>query len=217
MNKLLSILGLSTLLLFANCGDDDVPPAENDEEVIDRVTLTFTPTGGTPLEFVAVDPDGEGVNGFDIPTIALDENTVYILTMSLENTATLEDITEEIQEEATAHQFFFSWTGSLFESPTGLGNYADDGAGVGPYGADGGNVNYDDNETDYQTEADEDGVSPRADFPVGLQTIWETGAASTVQESFRVVLKHQPGQKVLGVSSNIGSTDLDLTFPLEVQ
>ncbi|MBV6646441.1 MAG: hypothetical protein KI790_13380 [Cyclobacteriaceae bacterium] len=205
-------------MLFVSCSDDDDPPKENEEEVITDVTLTFTPAGGgSPLTFTATDPDGEGVQ--DIRPdgdIALAPNTTYTLNITLFNDIEVEDVTEEIQNEATAHQFFFAWTGDIFENPTGSGNYGDDGLSQGPYGGFSGTVIYADVETDYQTEPDDDGVSPR-DLPVGLETTWMTGDATTDDEQFRVVLKHQPAEKNANSNSNTGEVDVSLIWDIQIQ
>lgn len=217
LNYVLSI-GLSFGILFISaCSDDDAPPAENEEEIITDITLTFAPQNGSEeVVALAVDPDGEGPQDIEVQAdIVLEPNTLYILSIDLQNSVEGESITEEIQEEATAHQFFFAWTGEIFESPNGLGNYLDDGTGNGPYG-NGVAINYNDVETDYQTSADEDGVGPR-DLPVGLSTIWETTAATIADEQFRIVLKHQPGQKSASSGSNTGETDVDLVFNISVE
>ena len=53
--------------------DTAAPECENEEEVIDRVTLTFTPTaGGDPVVAIASDPDGPGPVSYThltLPTI----------------------------------------------------------------------------------------------------------------------------------------------------
>lgn len=215
--SLCSLLGLA--LLFSCSDDDDPPPAENEEEVIDLVRLTFSSTNpGSPDVVVeASDEDGEGPEDFKLDVINLSANEVYNLSIEVRNTEEGENITEEIEREATAHQFFFAWTGQIFVNPTGLGNYANDGQGQGPYGNVGGTIGYDDFETDYQSEPDEDGVAPRGDVRVGLATIWETGDASTTTYQFRVVLMHQPGEKTATTNSNTGDPDVDLTFDINIQ
>ncbi len=184
---------LASGLMFSGCGDDEAPEAENEEEVIDLVRLTFTPDGGgTAVVAEANDPDGEGAAGFTLDPINLAANTAYTLTLELQNTAESEDITQEIVEEDDEHIFFFSFTDGVFSNPTGNGNI-DNRADA---------VNYNDQ--------DDNG------FPVGLSTGWTTGDASS-GNSFRVVLKHQPGIKTATSTANDGESDVDLEFTLNVQ
>ena len=201
MKKSPIFLVLALLTFFAtSCDDDDVPTAENEEETITNVTLTFTPEGGgAPVEATWVDADGEA--GSELPkldTITLAANTTYILNIDFINAidpGDPESVTEEIEEEAQAHMLFFGWTNNLFSDPTGDGNI---GAGNrnDP-------VNY---------EGDPDGVG----FPLGLETSWTTGAASS--GTFRVLLAHQPdGQKTDTSDSTIGTPDVDITWDVTVQ
>ena len=218
---LISLLLLASALVFTGCDDDDDPPAENEEEIINFMRLTFTPAGGGPddaVTFEALDSDADGPLDYEAATINLLADTTYILTIEVENTIEGKDVTEEIQNEATAHQFFFAWTGQIFDEPNGFGNFADDGFEEGPYGSVNGMVNYDDEETDYQTEADDDDVLPRDGVPVGLRTIWVTGSTTTAAEQFRVALKHQPGIKTANTNSNSGGalSDIDVTFPINI-
>lgn len=218
---LISLLLLASALVFTGCDDDDDPPAENEEEIIDFVRLTFMPAGGGPGDAVSVealDSDADGPLDFQIPTINLLPDTTYTLTIEAESRVEGKDITEEIQDEATAHQFFFAWTGQIFDEPNGFGNFADDGENDGPYGSVNGMVNYDDEETEYQDEPDDDGVEPRAGVPVGLRTIWQTGSVTTQAQEFRVVLRHQPGIKMADTNSNTAGsgTDIDITYPINI-
>ena len=169
--------------------DPEAPPCENEEEIIDKVTLTFTPTGGgDPIVVVASDPDGPGPLDLEAEDIVLDESTEYELTLTLENTIEGEDITEEIREEDDEHMFFFAWTDGIFSNPAGDGNFdnRDDA------------VNYNDQ--------DENGQ------PVGLSTTWTTAASMDPGGTFRIVLKHQPDIKSATSTAEDGGTDLDLPF-----
>ena len=169
--------------------DPNAPPCENEEEVIDRVTLTFTPVGGgTPVVAVASDPDGPGPLDLTVEDVALVENTTYDLTLKVENTIEGENITEEIAGEAADHLFFFGWTGNIFSNPAGNGNL--------------------DNRQDSVNYNDQDING----LPLGLSTRWTT-AVNMGSGTLRVILKHQPdGQKTANSTIDVGGTDLDLTW-----
>jgi len=180
-------------LIMISCSDDDVPEAENDEEIITDVSLIFSPQGGgAPLVFKAVDPDGAGVADLQVEgEIALAVNTTYDLFIELENSIDGEDISEEVKEEGDEHQLFFSFTNDLFVNPTGAGNI----------GTSSGSVNY--------SDQDENGL------PIGLITTWRTEVVG--QGNFRVLLKHQPDLKTSTSTSGIGSSDLDITWEIVIQ
>ena len=175
--------------------DPDAPECENEEEVIDRVTLTFTPTaGGDPVVAVASDPDGPGPMDLVVEDITLMESTDYELSIMLENTMEGEDITEEIMEEDEDHLFLFAFGEDIFEDPDGDGNI-DNRADP---------VNYND--------MDENGL------PVGLSTGWTTSCTDEgdATGAFQVVLKHQPGVKSATSGINDGGTDVDITWNITV-
>ncbi|UII28001.1 hypothetical protein LVD15_06140 [Fulvivirga maritima] len=183
-------------VLFTSCSDDDVPEAENEEEVINKITLTFTPAqGGDVVTATYLDPDGEGTEPATQEDIVLQANTEYELTMSLKNTVgdENEEITDEINEESDAHMFFFGFTEGLFTDPQGTGNI---GAG---------NRNNDVNYEDVDVNA----------LPVGLITSWTTGDAAS--GDFRIVLKHQPNLKSQSTTTEDGLSDVDLTWNIEVE
>ena len=111
---ILAILAIA-FTAFA-CKKENEPEAENEEELITTVNLTFTPTeGGDAVVFSFVDLDGEGSNEPVITNGTLKVNTSYDLDVKflneLENPA--EDITEEVNEEGTDHQLFFLISNSL--------------------------------------------------------------------------------------------------------
>ncbi|MDB9882136.1 hypothetical protein OAD66_03285 [Bacteroidia bacterium] len=115
MNKLkfnplfLAIIVASTLAL-SSCKDDDVvnPPNPNEEELITSVELTFINLGD-PSDvsiFKFADPDGEGGNSpTRTDTVKLISNGSYSLSLRFldESSAEIENITEEIIDEATDH------------------------------------------------------------------------------------------------------------------
>ncbi len=193
--QLLTLLSfLLVTLIFTSCGDDDAPAAENEEEVIDKVTLTFFPPtgGGAAVVQTATDPDGEGPASLAPDgAISLADSTTYTLFLKFEFTEEGEDITEEIEEEDDEHMVFFAFTDGIFSDPSGDGNVdarADD-------------INYE----DFDDNQD----------PLGLETTWTTGAASS-SNTFRVLLKHQPGEKSATSSSTDGETDVDITWTLNI-
>lgn len=194
INFLLGI-GFLGMISLAGCGDSDVPEAENEEEIITDVVLTFTPSdGGAAITAAAKDPDGEGPDELEIiKDIELAANTTYVLTLALENSVEGESITEEIAEEDEEHAFFFGWTADLFTDPTGDGNI---GAGNGNDP-----LNYNDQDD--------------AGLPVGLSTTWTTGDAAS--GTFRVILKHQPDIKSATSSSADGESDVDITWDITIE
>ena len=183
---------LASGVLLSSCGDDDVPVAENEEEIIDLVTLTFTPSGGgTAIVAKAEDPDGEGDLNFVLDDIALSTSTTYTLAITLENTEEGEDITQEIATEADEHMFFFGFTTDIFSNPAGNGNVdsrIDD-------------VNYEDSD---------------GDNPIGLSTTWTTSSSSSTDGEFQVILKHQPEIKSATSTSSDGESDIDITWTINI-
>ena len=184
-----------TLFIFTACEEDEAAPEEENEvEVFTDVKLVFTPkAGGTAVEAVAQDPDGAGVQELQVlGAINLAANTEYLLSMMIENCLEdpCEDMNEEIAEEAEEHQFFFAFTNDAFTSPVGNGNMDNASDPINYIGYDG-NGN-----------------------PVGLNTSWTTGSAST--GTFTVQLQHQPDVKTATSGSTDGDTDFALTFNLNI-
>ena len=186
-------------LLVTGCSDDDeAPEPENEEEVITDVVLIFTNDADATdvVTARAQDPDGAGVQELAIlDEISLDASKSYTLTLDIENNLESpgEDITEEIEEEADEHQFFFSFSTDAFTDPTGNGNI--------------------DNATDplnYQ-DVDEDGN------PLGLVTEWTTSSNTLNGGTFLVQLQHQPDIKTATSGANDGDTDFELEFVLNIQ
>ena len=184
-----------TLFIFTACEEDDAAPEEENEvEVFTDVKLVFTPIGGgAAVEAAARDPDGAGVQELQVlGAINLAANTEYLLSMMIENCLEdpCEDMNEEIAEEAEEHQFFFAFTNDAFTSPVGNGNMDNASDPINYIGFDG-NGN-----------------------PVGLNTNWTTGSAST--GTFTVQLQHQPDVKTATSGSTDGDTDFALTFNLNI-
>ena len=97
------------LLVFSAACDSDEPDEDGpgEEELITRVIITLSPAGGgSDVVIEANDPDGDGTN-FTIGTINLTANTTYTGAIAVRDEINGEDITEEVEEEADEHQFFY--------------------------------------------------------------------------------------------------------------
>ncbi len=195
-----SLLIVGSVLLFTGCGKDD-PKPENIPEAITKATLTFTSDGSAPVIVTATDPDGDGPKPRVLSgPIALVKNTSYTLTVTLINelakpTDPEYNVTDEVEEEADEHLFFFAWTNNTFSNPTGNGNI--------------------DNRADAVNYNDKDAKN----LPLGLSTAWTTAnvASDIIAGTFNIVLKHQPDLKSATSKSTDGESDLDLTFDLSVR
>ena len=98
------VLGFAVSACDSDDPDEDGP---GEEELITRVTVTLTPAGGgSAITVSANDPDGDGTN-FQIDDLTLSANTTYTGSIEVSDEINGEDITEEIEEEADEHQFFF--------------------------------------------------------------------------------------------------------------
>ena len=196
ISLLASALAMTFLGIISGCESED-PVKEDVPELITKATLTFTPPTGTPVIATATDPDGDGLKNLEVDgPINLAANKDYTLTIHLVNgLAAVSDpaynITEEVEEEAGEHMFFFSWTNNTFTDPAGNGNL--------------------DNRADAVNYLDEDANG----LPLGLETGWTTAEASS--GNFRVILKHQPELKSATSGSSAGETDVDVSFALKVQ
>jgi len=132
MKKTIFLIPLLILaIVFTGCSDDDPPAPVNEEEVITTMTIRLTPSGGgTAVTLKTQDLDGEGGNE---PVVTVSGNltagTTYdgIIELLNETETPAEDITEEVQEEADEHQFFYTiGTGldvtTTYEDEDGDGN-----------------------------------------------------------------------------------------------
>lgn len=108
--KIFGLLIISTFFVACEPNDHD----HNEQELITTVRITATPQpSGTPLVFQFSDPDGDGGDAPIIDTIMLASSTTYDVSLEILNESVnpADTITNEIEEEATAHQFFFETTG----------------------------------------------------------------------------------------------------------
>jgi hypothetical protein len=116
-------LVLSTLITFTfqACDDDPVddPPQMNEEELITTVAMTFTNADDAEdvRTFRFSDPDGEGGNAPETTdTIELNASSTYDLAIRFLDESdpnSVEDITEEVEEEADEHLVCYTTPGDL--------------------------------------------------------------------------------------------------------
>lgn len=118
--KKLSFLFLSLLIsnVFISCSSNDDGPV-NEEELITTLIATFVPEGGGETVILTY-RDLEDGNPTFLPTVGMFEAGItytasLMLLNELENP--IDNITEEIEEEADEHQFFFS-------ASQGIGTFA---------------------------------------------------------------------------------------------
>ena len=183
-NLLFIAMVITSSLLFTACEKDD-PVIPNEEELITTLKYTLTPNdGGTAITLSFLDLDGDGGNDPTITGGTLAVNQTYEGTLELLNEveSPAESITEEIEEEDEAHQFFFQ---------TDISDLT---------------VVYKDQDANGN--------------PVGLSSTLTTGAAAS--GFIKIILKHEPKKSALGVSDGditnaSGETDIEVTFPVDVQ
>ena len=148
--------------------DDDHDDHDHDHgpgevELITTLKVTLTPQGGgSSLTVQFQDLDGEGGNAPVVDRIVVDAGTVYDGSIQELNEleSPPEDITEEIREEAEAHQLFYETLGGFAPAT----------------------VAYADKESDYVTNTGDD-------HPVGLKFTL-TVPANARNGQFRVSQSH---------------------------
>ena len=116
MKKILStLLTLSLLISFLSCSDNDGPELIQEEEVITSVIVTLQ-AGSDTVTLSSVDLDGDGPNEPVIDLLgSLNSNTTYSGDVKFlnESISPVEDITEEVAEEAEEHQVFYSFASPI--------------------------------------------------------------------------------------------------------
>jgi hypothetical protein len=184
------------LSLLAACEAEE-PTREDSPEMITTVVVTFTPVGGgVAITGKAVDPDGDGIRNIESDgPLKLKAGATYQLTLLMYNDLAAHDsdqyeISAEVKNEADEHMLFFGWTNNLFSNPSGNGNI--------------------DSRDDAVLYEDEDDHG----LPLGLVTQWTTATPST--GVLRILLKHQPDLKSETSTADIGESDLDVVFDIEV-
>lgn len=104
---------ISATIMTSCSNDDDNPVVVDEEEVITTMTVSLN-SGEIVLKSEDLDGDGP-----DAPVISvsgnLAANTTYTGSIELlnETVTPADNITAEVNEEATEHQFFFGTSGSI--------------------------------------------------------------------------------------------------------
>jgi hypothetical protein len=112
--KFLSTAIFATLLFVACSSDDDnTPEPVNEEEVITTMIVRLQPAGGgttVTLETRDLDGDGPTPPAVTVTGGSLAAGVTYngSITLSNETEDPAEDITAEVEEEDTDHQFFYT-------------------------------------------------------------------------------------------------------------
>lgn len=105
--RLTCAAAFATLLFLPACDSTEPDATESGEqELITRVSLHLTGPGGT-ISASATDPDGDGL-GFQVDPLTLAAGVSYAGSIQVLDEVNDADVTDEIREEAEAHQFFFT-------------------------------------------------------------------------------------------------------------
>jgi hypothetical protein len=112
--KLLALFFITSLTFTSCSSDDDGDDHDHEEELITTVIYTLTNNADNTdvVTLTFTDLDGEGGNeGVYTPALAtLSANTTYSGVIQLLNATEnpAEDITEEVENEAEEHEFFYT-------------------------------------------------------------------------------------------------------------
>ncbi|EDM42887.1 hypothetical protein SCB49_11342 [unidentified eubacterium SCB49] len=123
---------LLTIVMASCSSDDDTPEAVNEEEVITSVIVTLVSDSGT-VTLSSIDLDGDGPNEPEvIVTGNLKAETTYAGAVQFLNATEIpvENITEEVEEEADEHQVFYI-PGGDFDATVTYGNFDENGNPLG--------------------------------------------------------------------------------------
>ena len=140
--KLLIDIFVSFSLCLTSCEKED-PVPEVDQEVITDVTLLFSEVdesgeivAGSGFEVVARDAEGISLGNFpEIDTIeGLEAGKKYLLQISLYNGIAGEDVTVEVAEDDTEHQFYFLGSTLVGETAFLSYEYNDEDSNAQPVG-----------------------------------------------------------------------------------
>ena len=113
------IITILFISIFSFSCEEDDPVVPNEEELITTLTYTLVPDNlGAPVVFNFQDLDGDGGNAPVVTNGVLSSNTSYsgLIELLDETETPAENITTEVADEATEHQFFFQ--------PTDLGTFS---------------------------------------------------------------------------------------------
>ncbi|MDA8924143.1 hypothetical protein N9575_02280 [Flavobacteriaceae bacterium] len=123
------LFAVLAIFLFAQC-KKDAPEEINDEEVINRVTITLSNSQNTPVIYTWNE-------GERIPTLSLVANEVYqasIAFFDASDPAEVENITEEVIEEADEHFVFYEVSGANLTITSASNDTVDsDGVSINVY------------------------------------------------------------------------------------
>ena len=180
--SLLLIIVMS--FVMSSCEKED-PEIPNEEELITTFNYYLTAANGNSTIVLSFkDLDGDGGNEAEIIGGVLEANMIYSGRIELLNEAETpnEDITSEVDEEGTVHQFFFQTT-----IPDLSIKYSD---------------------------VDNEGN------PIGITSELSTG--TTANGTLTILLRHEPNKTASGVANGDignagGETDIQVTFPIDVQ
>ena len=110
-------ISIFAIALFASCSDDDVPETVLPQEVITTLKLTLEPIGGGTdivLEYRDLDADGPNPPVINVSgNLAAGSRYNGAILLLNETVDPPENVTEEVDEEALEHQFFYTLGGDL--------------------------------------------------------------------------------------------------------
>ena len=108
--KLFTLYSVAILLVLSGCKKD---PHGDEGELITTVYYNLTPVdGGSTIQFIFRDLDGDGGNPPEIIGGTLAANTVYngVIELWDETKNPPDNIADEVKEKELEHQFFFTST-----------------------------------------------------------------------------------------------------------
>lgn len=190
MHNGLRFLFVGLVAVAAACGDDDDTEMEGEEEeLITTVNVTFA--SATEMLMGTADLDEDGTATITDPG-PLDANTDYAISIDIlnESETPVEDVTEEIREEAEEHQIFYVPSGDLSVMVTDV-------------------------ESDY-----ENGNQVGDDLPVGLAATLTTSTAesATLRITLRHLPPiNDMVQKTANTMITDGESDFDISFDITVE
>jgi hypothetical protein len=159
---------------------------DDDEELITTIRLTFQETGGAPSYFSWKDIDGPTGSAPTIDTIKISKGKTYTMKVSFLNESNPAS-PEDITPEIQTEGANHQLFFTITTTPSGIVTHA-------------------------YADTDSNGL------PIGLTNTITTAATATTGSgsTFRLFLKHQPGQKTTTSGVTTGGTDADVTFPIRI-